>query len=211
MRNRNISGLVLMSFVLALAFLVSSVNAQNSAPATGSSAQTPQATSPEPPQTEPSQQNPAATPAPETQPSSPGTPMSSGQGTAGQSPSNSTGQTAPPAATQSSNQTKSIDEELQLTPDQKQKIASVVDDENKQISAVRDDSSMSMEQKQQKVLAIRQAGTPKIKAILTPDQLQKLAAIQQRMREQNGQGASTPSQQQANPPSSPQGTQPPQH
>lgn len=206
MRNRNISGLVLMSFVLALAFLVSSVNAQNSAPATGSSAQTPQATSPEPPQTEPSQQNPAAAPAPETQPSSPGTPMSSGQGTAqGQNPSSPTSQTAPPAATQSSNQTKSIDEELQLTPDQKQKIASVVDDENKQISAVRDDSSMSMEQKQQKVLAIRQAGTPKIKAILTPDQLQKLAAIQQRMREQNGQGASTPSQQQA-----PQGTQPPQ-
>lgn len=205
MRNRNTSGLVFMSFIFALAFLVSGANAQNSSPATASSAQTP-ATSPEPPQSEPSQQNPAATPAPETQPSSPGTPMSSGQGTApGQSPSNSTGQTAPPAATQSSNQTKSIDEELQLTPDQKQKIASVVDDENKQISAVRDDSSMSMEQKQQKVLAIRQAGTPKIKAILTPDQLQKLAAIQQRMREQNGQGASTPSQQQA-----PQGTQPPQ-
>jgi periplasmic protein CpxP/Spy len=211
MRNRNISGLVFMSFVLALALAVCSANAQNSAPATGSSAQTPQATSPEPPQTEPSQQNPA-TPAPESQPSSPGTPMSSGQGTAqSQSPSSSTSQTAPPAGTQSSNQPKSIDEELQLTPDQKQKIAAVVDDENKQISAVRDDSSMSMEQKQQKVLAIRQAGTPKIKAILTPDQLQRLAAIQQRMREQNGQGASTPSQQQANPPSSPQGTQPPQH
>ena len=80
----------------------------------------------------------------------------------------------------------SVDDELQLTPDQKQKIATVVDDENKQISAVRDDNSMSMEQKQQKVLAIRQAGTPRIKAILTPEQLQKLAAIQQRMRDQQG-------------------------
>jgi protein CpxP len=80
----------------------------------------------------------------------------------------------------------SVDDELQLTPDQKQKIAAVVDDENKQISAVRDDNSMNLEQKQQKVLAIRQAGTPKIKAVLTPDQLQKLAAIQQRMRDQQG-------------------------
>jgi len=80
----------------------------------------------------------------------------------------------------------SVDDELQLTPDQKQKIAAVVDDENKQISAVRDDNSMNLEQKQQKVLAIRQAGTPKIKAVLTPDQLQKLAAIQQRVRDQQG-------------------------
>ena len=86
----------------------------------------------------------------------------------------------------------SIDDELQLTPDQKQKIAAVVDDENKQISAVRDDSSISMEQKQQKVLAIRQAGTPRIKAVLTPDQLQKLAAIQQHMREQQGQQQGSP-------------------
>lgn len=104
----------------------------------------------------------------------------------------------------------SVDDELQLTPDQKQKIATVVDDENKQISAVRDDNSMSMEQKQQKVLAIRQAGTPRIKAILTPDQLQKLAAIQQRMREQQGT-QQAPAQ---NPPpqnsAPPQGSAPPQ-
>ena len=57
----------------------------------------------------------------------------------------------------------------------------------KTYSAVREDNSMSLEQKQQKVMQIRQAGTPKIKAILTPEQLQKLAAIQQRMRQQNSQ------------------------
>jgi Spy/CpxP family protein refolding chaperone len=195
-----------MSFVLALGLVVSSANAQNSAPATGSSAQTPQATSPERPQTEPSQQNPAATPSPEAQPSAPGAATSTGpvspesqSGT-----SNSTTQSAPSASAPSSSQPKSIDEELQLTPDQKQKIAAVVDDENKQIGAVRDDSSMSLEQKQQKVMQIRQAGTPKIKAILTPDQLQKLAAIQQRMREQNGQGTSAPSQSTQPPSQTPQ-------
>jgi Spy/CpxP family protein refolding chaperone len=115
-------------------------------------------------------------------------------------------QSAPPSQAAPSapqgNQPASIDDELQLTPDQKQKIATVVDDENRQISAVRDDNSMSLEQKQQKVMQIRQAGTPKIKAILTPEQLQKLAVIQQRMREQNGSGSQSGNQ---------GTTQPPQH
>lgn len=97
---------------------------------------------------------------------------------------------------------------MQLTPDQKVKIASIVDDENKQIEAVRNDSSMSLEQKQQKVMQIRQEGSPKIKAILTPEQLQKLTAIQQRMRQEQQQGGSNPPP--SNPPqSAPQN--PPQH
>jgi Spy/CpxP family protein refolding chaperone len=97
---------------------------------------------------------------------------------------------ASPGAPASANQPKTIDDELQLTPEQKQKIAVVVDDENKQIDAVRQDNSLSMEQKQEKVMQIRQAGSPRIKAILTPEQLQKLAEIQQRMREQQGAGQS---------------------
>jgi predicted transglutaminase-like cysteine proteinase len=95
---------------------------------------------------------------------------------------------APSSSTAQQGGGTSVEDELQLTPDQKQKIAAVVDDENKQISAVRDDNSMTMEQKQQKVLQIRQDGTPKIKALLTQEQLQKLAAIQQRMRSQQGSG-----------------------
>lgn len=184
MRNRNMSELVYVSIGLLFALVISlPASAQTSSPQTAPSAQTPQAApAPEPPQTEPSQQNPAAAPAPMPQQSAPGTSAPSSQ-------------SAPPAGTQQGNKPGSIDDELQLTPDQKQKIATVVDDENRQISAVRDDNSMSMEQKQQKVLQIRQAGTPKIKAILTPEQLQKLAAIQLRMREQNGQsGAQSGSQ-----------------
>src|SRR5215470_907775 len=92
----------------------------------------------------------------------------------------SSASTARPSTPQSGNG-QSIDQELQLSDDQKQKIAAVVDDENRQIESVRNDNSLSLEQKQQKVLAIRQAGSPKIKAILTPEQLEKLAAIQQRM------------------------------
>jgi periplasmic protein CpxP/Spy len=77
-------------------------------------------------------------------------------------------------------QEKSIDDELQLTPDQKQKIAAIVDDERKQMSEVRDNASLSNDQKQQKATEIRQVGAPKIKAVLTQEQLQKLAAIQER-------------------------------
>lgn len=197
MRNRNISEMVFI-LGLSLAFLAFSATAQTSSPQTTPSDQSPQATSPEQPQTEPSQQSPTATPAPEPQqqnsPSQSAAPTS--PSTASPSPSQSTppSQSSPSASGQQSNQPSSIDDELQLTPDQKQKIAAVVDDENRQIGTVRDDNSMSMQQKQQKVMQIRQAGTPKIKAILTPEQLQKLAAIQQKMRDQQtgNQGTSQP-------------------
>jgi len=114
---------------------------------------------------------------------------------------------APAQGTSSQGGSTSVEDELQLTQDQKQKIAAVVDDENKQIAAVRDDNSMTMQQKQQKVMQIRQEGSPKIKAVLTPEQLQKLAAIQQRAREQQGAGQSGP-QNQAPPPQTNQPTPP---
>jgi len=160
MRIPKTSKVISISLGLTLALLISVGAAAQSAPPPVSSTQ-PDATAPAP----------SAPPAAQ-QPSS--TPPSANSSSSGSAQSGSA----------------SIDDELQLTPDQKQKIAAVVDDENKQISAVRDDNSMTLEQKQQKVLTIRQAGTPKIKAVLTPDQLQKLAAIQQRMRDQqNGQQA----------------------
>jgi periplasmic protein CpxP/Spy len=102
-------------------------------------------------------------------------------------PQGQTGSNANPQPNQAQGQERSIEDELQLTPDQKQKIAAIVDDENKQIVAVRDDSSLSMDQKIQKARSIRQAGAPKIKAVLTPEQLQKLSAIQDRARQQQPQ------------------------
>lgn len=181
MRKRNISEAVFILLALSCTLLLSVATiAQTSSPSTSPSAQTPQTMpAPEQPQSEPSQQSPAATPAPEPQQNPPSQPSAT-------SPSGSSSETAA-----QSSQPKSIDDELQLTPDQKQKIAAVVDEENKQIGAVRDDNSMSLDQKQQKILQIRQAGTPKIKAILTPDQLQKLAMIQQRMHDQGGSQGTT--------------------
>jgi len=129
----------------------------------------------------------------QTAPESPNAPTSAPQTSA--PPSSSQGN-----AQQGESKGVDIDKELGLTDDQKQKIAVIVDDENRQISAVRDDNTMSLEQKQEKVLEIRQAGTPKIKAILTPEQLQKLAALQQRMRDQQNGGPGTQSAPPQNPP-----------
>lgn len=107
----------------------------------------------------------------------------------------STGQSGSPGAmqqNQSRPQAGSIDDELQLTPDQKQKIAAVIDDEKKQMGAVRDNASMPMDQKQQKAAQIRQDGAVKIRAVLTPEQLQKLAALQEKARQQQNSSPNSP-------------------
>ncbi|MBV9182202.1 MAG: hypothetical protein JO356_12905 [Acidobacteria bacterium] len=161
------STFVFLSLVLGALLVVAAV-AQTSAP---------QAAPSSPPQT--------SSPAPEPPSAQPAPAPSSG-------PQSSSSSSAQPSTAQGGNG-QSIDQELQLSEDQKQKIAVVVDDENRQIESVRNDNSLTLEQKQQKVLGIRQMGSPKIKAILTPEQLQKLAAIQQRMRQQQG-GNETPSQ-----------------
>ena len=124
----------------------------------------PQATAPSQPTT-PSQ----------TAPENPNSPSSAPQTTAPPSGTPQTGappssapesggpQTSAPAAgsqgnaQQGENKGVDIDKELGLTDDQKQKIATIVDDENSQIAAVRDYNAMSLEQQQQKVLEIRRA------------------------------------------------------
>ena len=177
MSNRS-ALLSILSLCLGLA-LMAAANAQTAPPATSTS---------------PTQASPGAAPQ-NPAPQSPNAP-STQNGAAPQSRQ----------ASPSQGGSSTVEDELQLTQDQKEKIAAVVDDENRQISTVRNDNSMSMEQKQQKVMQIRQEGSPKIKAVLSPEQLQKLAVIQERMRQQQGNGASAPSSPQT---PSPQST--PQH
>jgi Spy/CpxP family protein refolding chaperone len=111
-------------------------------------------------------------------------------------PRNQTGSTGDAQQNHSSGQGPSIDDELQLNQDQRQKIAAVVDDEKKQLVAVGDDTSLTMEQKQQKAMQIRQAGATRIRSYLTPEQLQKLSTIQERekQKQENNTGAPPPQQ-----------------
>jgi len=73
-------------------------------------------------------------------------------------------------------QSVTVEQQLQLTQDQKEKIAAIVDDEDKQLAAVRDDTTLTLE-KQQKATEIKQTSVAKMKAVFTPEQLQRLDTI----------------------------------
>jgi len=117
-------------------------------------------------------------------------------------PSPSGQQSAPAGTNQSSAQSQANDDNpLNLTDEQKAKLRPIIQDENQQMEALRSNTSLTQEQKIDKANQIRAAASPKIKAILTPEQLQKLAQLQQeRVREQQQQTQpATPGNSQAPP------------
>lgn len=120
--------------------------------------------------------------------------------TSPQSPNSSQGtpsagtQATPPSGSpsaapqgQGGSQPGSVEDELKLTPEQKSKLQPIIQDEMTQIRAVRDDSSLSMDQKMSKVDEIKKTSFPKIQAVLTPEQQKKLADMQERARQQQQQ------------------------
>jgi len=115
----------------------------------------------------------------------------------------STQQSAPSTASPNSAQSQANeDNPLSLTDDQKAKLRPIIADENQQLEALRNDNSMSQAQKIDKANQIRAQASPKIKAVLTPEQLQKLAQLQQdraRQQQQESQPATPPSNSQPPP------------
>ena len=74
---------------------------------------------------------------------------------------------------------EAISQQLNLTPQQKIKILPILRDEGPKVQAIKNDNSLSKIQKVQKIRAIHQQTDPQMKAILSPDQYQKLKAIRQ--------------------------------
>ena len=72
-----------------------------------------------------------------------------------------------------------IGQELNLTPQQKEKILPILADEVPKVNAIKNDNSLSKMQKMQQLRAIHQQTDPQMKGILTPEQYQKLKAIRQ--------------------------------
>ena len=72
-----------------------------------------------------------------------------------------------------------IADQLHFTPTQKQQFSAIMEDENRQISAVNADQSLSGTDKVKKIQGIRKAGAERIKAMLTPAQAEQLTAMQQ--------------------------------
>jgi len=74
---------------------------------------------------------------------------------------------------------QAIAQQLNLTPQQKEKILPILADEVPKVNAIKSDNSLSKMQKMQQLRAIHQQTDPQMKAILSPEQYQKLKTIRQ--------------------------------
>jgi Spy/CpxP family protein refolding chaperone len=72
---------------------------------------------------------------------------------------------------------QAIAQQLNLTPQQKEKILPILVDEAPKVNAIKNDNSLSKMQKMQQVRAIHQQTDPQMKSILTPEQYEKLKQI----------------------------------
>ena len=85
--------------------------------------------------------------------------------------------------------TEHLTKALNLNDDQKGKVLSILQDEQKQMEALRSDSSLSRDDRWAKMKEIHQNTNSQIKGLLDPDQAKKFDEMQQRMeqrREQRG-------------------------
>ena len=70
-------------------------------------------------------------------------------------------------------------QQLNLTPQQKEKVLPILADEVPKVRAIKNDNSLSKMQKMQQLRAIHQQTDPQMKATLSPEQYQKLQTIRQ--------------------------------
>ena len=83
---------------------------------------------------------------------------------------------------------------LDLTADQQAKIKPVLDDAHSQMMTMRQDTSMSQDDKMAKMKDVWTNANSQIEAVLTPDQQTKFAALKQQMHNHRHPGAdSSPS------------------
>ncbi len=85
---------------------------------------------------------------------------------------------------QSQNRLTMLAEQLNLTDAQKTAIKPILAKEANDIKAVIQDNSLSREQKQTKLSAIREASDTKINALLTPEQQAKWAQLKERAKQE---------------------------
>jgi Spy/CpxP family protein refolding chaperone len=72
---------------------------------------------------------------------------------------------------------QAIAQQLNLTPQQKEKILPILAAEVPKVRAIKNDNSLSNMMKMQQLRAVHQQTDPQMKAILSPEQYQKLQGI----------------------------------
>ena len=84
---------------------------------------------------------------------------------------------------------QTIAQQLSLTPEQKEKILPILAAEIPKVHAIKADNSLSTTQKIQQLRAIHQQTDPQMKAILSPEQYQKLRQIRAQTIREATQGS----------------------
>jgi Spy/CpxP family protein refolding chaperone len=79
-------------------------------------------------------------------------------------------------------QLEMLTKKLNLTADQQAQVKSIQQDTRQQMMAVRNDSTLSQEQQQSKMMDIRKSSQDKIRGVLTDEQKPKFDAMQAQMR-----------------------------
>jgi protein CpxP len=118
---------------------------------------------------------------------------------AGQAPGAGSGQTGRPPRMRPlsvEERLQRMSQRLNLTEDQKGKIRPILENEDKQIKAVRDDTSLSQPDRRAKLREIRQATRQQTNQILTPEQKAKWNEPQRRGRGRRWRGTEPPPQSQ---------------
>ena len=105
----------------------------------------------------------------------------------------------PPTADQ---RLQRMTQQLNLTEAQQQQIKPILENESKQMQALRDDTSLSQDDRRAKMMQIRQTSASQIKPILNADQQKQFDEMMS--RQGRGRGPGGPGQMQ------PQGAPPPQ-
>ena len=80
-------------------------------------------------------------------------------------------------------QLEMLTQKLNLTADQQVKVKAIDEDTGKQMMALRNDTSLSQDDRRAKMMDIRKSSQDKIRAVLTDDQKTKYDALQAEMRE----------------------------
>ena len=83
---------------------------------------------------------------------------------------------------------QAIAQQLNLTPQQKEKVLPILINEAPKVQAIKSDNSLSSMQKMQQLRVIHQQSDPQMKAILTPQQYQKLQQIRRQTIREATQG-----------------------
>jgi periplasmic protein CpxP/Spy len=78
-----------------------------------------------------------------------------------------------------------LSEKLNLTDDQKAKLKPILQDQMQQMKVVREDSSLSQEQKRAKMKSIHESLHDQINAVLTPEQQAKFKQMRQEQMEKH--------------------------